>query len=90
MCQRAITFNLALILALPAALHAADEEATGAEEWRLTSPDEKVVLTIRLPSHKDHYQRRPSPSLVHGRKQHQRHTTHRATHRPDGSTAITP
>ena len=48
MWQRAITFNLALILALPAALHAADEEATGAQEWRLLSPDEKVVLTIRL------------------------------------------
>jgi hypothetical protein len=33
--QRAITFNLALILAPPAALHAADEEATGAQEWHM-------------------------------------------------------
>ena len=48
MWQRAITFNLALILTLPVALHAADGAATGAQEWRLPSPDEKVVLTIRL------------------------------------------
>ncbi|MBC8353104.1 MAG: hypothetical protein H8E66_14000 [Planctomycetes bacterium] len=48
MWQRAITFNLALTLALPAALLVADEAATGAHQWQVPSPDEKVVLTIQL------------------------------------------
>lgn len=48
MWLRAIMFNLALILTLPVALHAADEEAAGPQEWHLSSPDEKVVLTIQL------------------------------------------
>ena len=43
-----LLLGAALILAFPVALHAADEEATGAQEWSLSSPDEKVVLTIRL------------------------------------------
>ena len=47
-CWAVLLLGAALILALPVALHAADEEAIGTQEWHLPSPDEKVVLTIRL------------------------------------------